>query len=201
MLTQNKVSGCCRTMPDAAQLLMADLNQPSQRRSPEPGLGSWPIDVAGADMRLTTARLMHMSTPDTSDIRAWAKDQGMPVSERGRLPKDIVAAYEKTHRRGQAGKKEASTKTNATKPPPNKGAVGKSPTAKIAPASQLRPVSASERAKTVTQMPVSAPVDGALERRVAELEEQVLSLTQRLDAAVVALTKRGGRTFSLPRRK
>jgi len=39
-----------------------------------------------------------------------------------------------------------------------------------------------------------------LEGRVLELEKQVLSLTQRLDAAVTALTK-GGRSFSMPKRK
>jgi len=39
-----------------------------------------------------------------------------------------------------------------------------------------------------------------LEGRVLELEKQVLSLTQRLDAAVTALTKRG-RSFSMPKRK
>ena len=39
-----------------------------------------------------------------------------------------------------------------------------------------------------------------LEGRVLELEKQVLSLTQRPDAAVTALTKRG-RSFSMPKRK
>jgi nucleoid-associated protein Lsr2 len=30
----------------------------------------------------------------SGDIRAWAKDQGIPVSERGRIPASIVEQYE-----------------------------------------------------------------------------------------------------------
>jgi len=30
----------------------------------------------------------------SSDIRAWAKDHGMAVSERGRIPASVVAEYQ-----------------------------------------------------------------------------------------------------------
>jgi nucleoid-associated protein Lsr2 len=30
----------------------------------------------------------------TSDIRAWAKDQGIAVSERGRIPASVVEHYQ-----------------------------------------------------------------------------------------------------------
>ena len=30
----------------------------------------------------------------SGDIRAWAKDQGIPVSERGRIPASVVQQYE-----------------------------------------------------------------------------------------------------------
>jgi len=33
----------------------------------------------------------------TAEIRAWARDNGHKVNERGRIPGDIVAAYEKSH--------------------------------------------------------------------------------------------------------
>jgi hypothetical protein len=33
----------------------------------------------------------------SADIRAWAKNTGIQVSERGRIPADIVAQYEATH--------------------------------------------------------------------------------------------------------
>ncbi|MET9958933.1 Lsr2 family protein [Streptomyces sp. NPDC006326] len=32
--------------------------------------------------------------PDTAEIRAWAKAQGMNVNDRGRVPQDIRDAYE-----------------------------------------------------------------------------------------------------------
>jgi hypothetical protein len=34
---------------------------------------------------------------DTSAVRAWAKEQGLEVNDRGRLPAPIVEAYEKAH--------------------------------------------------------------------------------------------------------
>jgi nucleoid-associated protein Lsr2 len=35
----------------------------------------------------------------TADIRAWAKDQGLAVSARGRIPASVVAQYEAAHQR------------------------------------------------------------------------------------------------------
>jgi len=32
--------------------------------------------------------------PDTAAIREWAKTQGMPVNEKGRIPASIIAEYE-----------------------------------------------------------------------------------------------------------
>jgi hypothetical protein len=36
--------------------------------------------------------------PETADIRAWAKDQGYDVSDRGRIPAEIIEAYQKGRR-------------------------------------------------------------------------------------------------------
>ena len=33
-------------------------------------------------------------TSQSAAIRAWAREQGLPVNERGRIPADIVAKYE-----------------------------------------------------------------------------------------------------------
>ncbi len=33
----------------------------------------------------------------SADIRAWAKDQGLKVNERGRIPAEIVERYEAAH--------------------------------------------------------------------------------------------------------
>lgn len=34
---------------------------------------------------------------DTEAIRRWAREQGYQVSDRGRLPNDVVAAYQAAH--------------------------------------------------------------------------------------------------------
>lgn len=34
---------------------------------------------------------------ETAQIRAWAREQGLPVNERGRIPGDIVEQYEAAH--------------------------------------------------------------------------------------------------------
>ena len=34
---------------------------------------------------------------DQSAVRAWAREQGLPVSDRGRIPADVLAQYESAH--------------------------------------------------------------------------------------------------------
>ena len=34
---------------------------------------------------------------DQSDVRAWARGQGLKVSDRGRIPADVLARYESAH--------------------------------------------------------------------------------------------------------
>ncbi|HWH29269.1 MAG TPA: hypothetical protein VNU26_09965 [Mycobacteriales bacterium] len=34
-----------------------------------------------------------MTTPSTAEVRAWARDKGFPVGDRGRLSPDLVAQY------------------------------------------------------------------------------------------------------------
>jgi hypothetical protein len=34
---------------------------------------------------------------DQSDVRAWARAQGLKVSDRGRIPADVLAQYESAH--------------------------------------------------------------------------------------------------------
>ena len=35
--------------------------------------------------------------PDTAKIRSWAKEQGLEINDRGRVPSDIKAQYDKAH--------------------------------------------------------------------------------------------------------
>jgi hypothetical protein len=37
------------------------------------------------------------SGPSTKDVRDWARDQGMDVSERGRVSSDVREAYDAAH--------------------------------------------------------------------------------------------------------
>jgi Lsr2 len=37
------------------------------------------------------------ATSDTAEIRAWAKEQGLKVSDRGRIPSDVVEKYRASH--------------------------------------------------------------------------------------------------------
>jgi hypothetical protein len=34
---------------------------------------------------------------DQSDVRAWARAQGLKISDRGRIPADVLAKYESAH--------------------------------------------------------------------------------------------------------
>lgn len=48
---------------------------------------------AGRAKRRTTAHRQHSAA-----IRSWAKESGIAVSDRGRIPADVVASYEAEHR-------------------------------------------------------------------------------------------------------
>ena len=45
-----------------------------------------------------TGAVTNVAPPGQSEtVRAWAREQGMQVSDRGRMPASVVAAYEKAH--------------------------------------------------------------------------------------------------------
>ena len=37
--------------------------------------------------------------PGTADVRAWAREQGLTVSDRGRIPAEVLRAFHEAHRR------------------------------------------------------------------------------------------------------
>ncbi|WP_407913333.1 Lsr2 family protein [Kitasatospora sp. NE20-6] len=37
------------------------------------------------------------SGPDTAKVRSWAKEQGLEINDRGRVPSEIKAQYDKAH--------------------------------------------------------------------------------------------------------
>lgn len=56
-------------------------------------------DDAGAllEQSLPAARLLDPAEPTTADVRRWALDHGLDVSDRGRLRPEIWAAYRMHH--------------------------------------------------------------------------------------------------------
>lgn len=51
---------------------------------------------------------------NTADVRAWAKDQGLDVGDRGRIRTDVLLAYERaTSSRRTAAKKRAAKTASA----------------------------------------------------------------------------------------
>jgi len=47
--------------------------------------------------RARGGRARGSSRSDTAAIRTWAKEQGLKVSDRGRIPAEVVAKYEAAH--------------------------------------------------------------------------------------------------------
>ena len=131
-----------------------------------------------------------MRTPTASDIRTWAHEQGISVAERGRLPQDVLAAYVKAHD-GSVGADKTRSASAKSKP----ASTRRTTTVKTSRAAAARPTLDGDPQEQATSD--GASTRRTLEQRVAELEKQVLSLTERLDAAVTAPTTRS-RSFSLP---
>lgn len=44
-----------------------------------------------------SARTARPARHDQSEVRTWARDQGLKVSDRGRIPADVLAKYESAH--------------------------------------------------------------------------------------------------------
>lgn len=122
-----------------------------------------------------------MSSPSTPEIRAWALANGLLQSTRGRIPAEIVAAFEKANK-GSAGSKRSSVAKAAvpvatvrSAPAPKKGSTA------TAKATSIKANAAAK--KTV----VSAAVDLSLEARVAHLETELTAALARLSATASAL--------------
>ena len=122
-----------------------------------------------------------MATQTTSEVRTWAKQQGIAVSERGRLPKSLLEAHRAASPE-QAASRTQNTKGAATRPPKN--------TSSSSPGQRRRKDAASATA------PTGAPGYGdqdlfgdqqSVLRRLSALEGQVADLLGRLETAGRAL--------------
>ena len=54
-------------------------------------------DTAGLEQSLPAARVLGPAPATIAGIRAWVLAEGLPVSDRGRLRPEIVAAYQRAH--------------------------------------------------------------------------------------------------------
>ena len=55
--------------------------------------------VTGSGRRSTRSRSATENGPDSRKVRDWAKGEGIKVSDRGRLPANILAQYETANSR------------------------------------------------------------------------------------------------------
>jgi hypothetical protein len=99
-----------------------------------------------------------MADVSSSEIRAWAQSAGYAVGERGRLPSEVVTAFEKGRsRRSPGGSAEGAVKTRkaaAVKPVPAKPAGAKPVAVRAAAPKPL--VAKPLAAKSLVTKPVAA---------------------------------------------
>jgi hypothetical protein len=55
------------------------------------------IDAARKVSSRRAARGSRPARHNQSDVRAWARAQGLKISDRGRIPADVLAKYESAH--------------------------------------------------------------------------------------------------------
>jgi len=122
-----------------------------------------------------------MATQTTGEVRTWAKQQGIAVSDRGRLPASLLEAY-RTASSEQAASSTQNTKEAKTRPSKN--------TSPSSPGRRRRKDAASAKA------PTGAPGSGdqdlfgdkqSVLRRLSALEGHVADLLGRLETAGRAL--------------
>ncbi|GGL41057.1 Lsr2 family protein [Planomonospora sp. ID91781] len=77
---------------------LSDVNAKKLREHLAPFVASARRDLsAGAPKRRRGGATRALSREKSADIRAWAKQHGHPVSERGRIASKIVEQYEAAH--------------------------------------------------------------------------------------------------------
>jgi len=126
-----------------------------------------------------------MASETTSKVRTWAKQTGLQVSDRGRLPASLLDAY------------QAANTTQAPPPAKRPGTV-KSSTA--APSKKRPSASGRKKAAVATETQDDAPLTADQElfgdqqsvlRRLTSLEGQVAELLGKLETAARALDPSG----------
>jgi len=121
-----------------------------------------------------------MASENIGEVRAWAKQQGLKVSDRGRLPTSLLNAYH-----ASIAAETAPTESPATKLP------ARSAPAKRKPSSRGRkPTVRAAKVQHDASLPNDPGMFGdpqSILRRLTSLERQVSDLVGNLEAAAHAL--------------
>jgi hypothetical protein len=133
----------------------------------------------------------------TPDVRAWARENGYEVSDRGRLPAEVREAYTRAQKQKppakQAGKKATPTRAGAKK------ATGTTNGQRVAPQPDLAASAAPD--ETGTRQPAAQPTPVSDDRRLVALAEELKALTARVDALEKAAAGNGGKAPRFRRKK
>lgn len=112
-----------------------------------------------------------VTSPDTSAVRAWAREHGFDVADRGRLPAEVRQAYDAAHRSKAAAKQKPAKAAPAPTRPAKPAAVKPEPA------------------------PEPEPADASDDRRLVALAEQLRALTERVAALESAAPAKPARRF------
>ncbi len=123
-----------------------------------------------------------MASETVSKARAWAKQTGLQVSDRGRLPASLLDAYQAANTTEEAppAKRPATTKRSSTA----------SPAKKRPSAPGRRKVAVATKDEGNAPLPASHEMFGdqqSILRRLTSLEGQVAELLGKLETAARAL--------------
>lgn len=130
---------------------------------------------------------MTTTTPNSSDVRAWARKNGFEVGDRGRLSPTVLEAY-RVAKGGAPGSKQV-----AAKKPAKKAAKASKPMKKAA----SRPV---KKAAEPTTTPAPVPVATVDSARVESLEAQLQQLATRVERLEAARAAEAAKPKGLFRR-
>lgn len=142
-----------------------------------------------------------MTTPRTADVRAWARENGITIADRGRLPRDVLDAYAAAHGEKPAGA-PANGRSQTSSAPKKAKATGGRRGARTARGKQTATSKPAETAANgaAASPPSSAPRDldggsSAQEPTAQDLEERLQQVEAQLADAVARLTALESRTL------
>ena len=121
-----------------------------------------------------------MAIENTSEVRAWARHNGLKVSDRGRLAASVLDAY-----RENIGAEKVPPAPPTPKKPARRAATKKSPSSGGRKATAQ--VAESQDAAALTSHPEMFGDEQSVLRRLTSLERQVAELGSKLETAARAL--------------